>query len=58
MKTNRTNNQNKIRNNEINSDFNFSWIFSGNGQVFQSHDENEYKRFCDLNYISVSNQDL
>ncbi|MCI0449163.1 MAG: hypothetical protein L0Y79_05160 [Chlorobi bacterium] len=35
----------------------FFWIFFGNGEFTQKHDENAYRRFVERNYQSKSNKD-
>lgn len=57
MKTQKTNIQNNSKFFE-NQNVVFSWVFSANGIVFQSHEENVYKNYLDMNYISKSNQEL
>jgi hypothetical protein len=58
MKTQKTNIQNNPKFFENNHNVIFSWVFSANGTVYQSHEENEYKNYLDMNYISKSNQEL
>jgi hypothetical protein len=58
MKRQKTNNQNKIGFEVYKPNFSFSWVFSQSGLIFQSHNEDEYRKFLDLNYIAKSNQDL
>ena len=35
--------------------FAFYWIFEGNGEYSQKHNENDYCRYIESNYISKSN---
>jgi hypothetical protein len=35
--------------------FAFYWIFEGNGNYSQKHDEMDYRRYIERNYISKSN---
>lgn len=36
----------------------FSWEFEGNGSYTQKHDEDEYCKFIEKNYKSISNQGM
>lgn len=38
-----------------NKSFAFYWIFEGNGECSQKHNENDYCRYIESNYISKSN---
>ena len=58
MRTKSNNSTNgKIENFQI-ENFKFYWIFEGNGDYAQKHDEIDYRRFVERNYESKSNQDF
>jgi len=58
MKTKSTNKV-KTATYTVNRDkFKFFWIFTPDGFTSQKHDEADYSRFLDRNYISKSNIDL
>ncbi|MBZ0203103.1 MAG: hypothetical protein IT281_02800 [Ignavibacteria bacterium] len=46
-----------IRNFKI-TDFQFYWVFEGNGEFKEMHNELDYRRFIERNYESKSNQGL
>jgi len=41
--------------NKENKTFAFYWVFEGNGEYSQKHNENDYCRYIESNYISKSN---
>ena len=51
------NKNDKIKDFQI-KNFKFYWIFEGNGEYAQKHDEIDYRRFVERNYESKSNQDF
>ena len=58
MKNSEKNNSKvSIRNFKI-TDFQFYWVFEGNGEFKEMHDEIDYRRFIERNYESKSNQGL
>jgi hypothetical protein len=38
-------------------EFRFYWIFEGNGEFKQEHDEKDYRRFVEYNYENRINRD-
>lgn len=55
--TEKTNSKKNIKNFEMNN-YKFYWIFEGNGNFTQKHDEIDYRRFIERNYESKSNQNF
>ena len=47
----------RIKNFEI-IDYRFYWVFEGNGEFSQKHEESDYRRFIERNYESKSNQNF
>jgi hypothetical protein len=57
MKTKLINKENTETYREKLEKFKFFWIFLPDGVSIQKHDEADYSRFLDRNYISKSNLD-
>ena len=49
-----TSSNSKIENFQI-KEYKFYWIFEGNGNYTQKHDEMDYREFIERNYESKSN---
>ena len=58
MKNTENTNQRVTAKNFQIKEFKFYWVFEGNGNYTQKHDEIDYRMFIERNYESISNQDL